>query len=165
MDKKVFLLIVEPNIFYDNNGKQFWTARYDLLCSICEKNPADYFTTKSLSRYCDDCVTILSLNQVFSAQQEVEQQKAKALKTKEAADKRLEEEEAAEKLQAGDELKFMAEMLYESFMDYHRVHNQYLKPEWADAIEGDKDHFYHMADYLVSYGYRLIGDKEQSNGR
>lgn len=54
-------------------------------------------------------------------------------------------------------LENQARLLYEAFMDYHKVHNQYIKPAWDDAIEGDKDHFYHMADYLKA-------DKESVNG-
>lgn len=147
---KVFLLKVDTNIFYDKFGNQFWVAQYDLSCSVCQKQRATYFTTKSHARYCYDCATILSLAEVFNAQMELETRKAKILERKELEAKRLKEEQKAAKKREQVELDQKACSLYEAFMDYHRVNNQYFKPAWDDAIEGDKDHFYHMADNLIT---------------
>jgi len=62
-----------------------------------------------------------------------------------------EEQENNKKLEQAEQ-DLEAEILYEAFMDYHRTENNYPKPEWKDAVESDKNHFYHMADFIRNFG-------------
>lgn len=147
MAKKI-LLRTGDNEFFDNAGRRFLRGKFDLPCSNCEQNPAPYFTLKSCRRYCDDCVTVLSLGEVFSAQITVEEMREKARIAKEADAKRLAKAQLDIKNAETIRLNLKANYLYTAFMEYHRIHNQYIRPGWADAIEGDKDHFHFMAKQL-----------------
>lgn len=141
---KILLLQVEEDKFYDKDGNDYWNPPGDnqLQCSLCNNNTDTpfYMTIKTNDCIiCSNCVTILQLKEVLTAQLFKIKLEKQRKSNHEAETKRRPERELAK-------LENTACFIYEGFAHYDEVTHLYRRLYWTDLCNSDKERWYHTAE-------------------